>query len=204
MYYILFLKCIVSGFFLAAPIGPINLICIRRTLTEGRVPGLVVGMGAAAADALYGYTAAAGLSIITSFVLHNHMFVRWVGGFFIMCLGVKIFCTAPSNPETEHSPNHNPYKLFAEVALLTLTNPATVFSFIAVFSSFGIAVLITNFWAATLAALGVFFGSALWWITLTSIVCLFRNKVTPNVIASINKIAGTLIILLGVGSIIKF
>jgi threonine/homoserine/homoserine lactone efflux protein len=199
---ILLVKCIISGFLLAAPIGPVNLICIRYTLNEGRLPGLIVGMGAAMADVLYGSAAAAGLSILTDFILQYDIVFRWIGGLFIIFLGFATFRAAPQSKSGDKNPGRSLYSLFAGVFLLTLTNPITIFTFIAIFSSFGIAVLVTDLFTTALAALGVFIGSALWWIILTSIVCLFRNRVTPLVIDRINKIAGIIIILLGVTSIV--
>lgn len=200
---ILLIKCIISGFLLAAPIGPVNLICIRYTLSEGRVPGLVVGLGAALADVIYGSAAAAGLGALTAFILHYDMILRWGGGFFIMYLGFRTFHAVPQDKPDDKDSGRSPYSLFAGVFLLTLTNPVTIFTFIAIFSSFGIAVLVTDLFTTALAALGVFIGSVLWWVTLTSIVCFFRSRVTPSVITRINKIAGIIIILLGIASIIE-
>ncbi len=163
MNYILFIKCLVSGFLLAAPIGPVNLICIRRTLNDGRVAGLVVGMGAAIADALYGYVAATGLSTITTFILHYGTVFRWGGGIFVIYLGLRTFHAAPRNSTATRKKNsdHRLYRLFTEIFLLTITNPVTVFAFIAVFSSLGIAMLVTNFFTTALATGGVLPGSAL-------------------------------------------
>lgn len=200
---ILLIKCMISGFLLAAPIGPVNLICIRYTLSEGRIPGLVVGLGAALADVIYGSAAAAGLGALTAFILHYDMLLRWGGGSFIIYLGFRTFHAVPQNKSDDKDSGRSPYSLFAGVFLLTLTNPVTIFTFIAIFSSFGIAVLVTDLSTTALAALGVFIGSALWWVTLTSIVCFFRSRVTPNAVASINKIAGIIIILLGIASIIE-
>jgi threonine/homoserine/homoserine lactone efflux protein len=198
---ILLFKCMISGFLLAAPIGPVNLICIRYTLSEGRISGLIAGMGAALADVLYGSAAAAGLSVLTAFVLHYSVAFRFGGGLFIMYLGFRTFHADPQSKSNGNRSGRSLYSLFTGVFLLTLTNPVTVFTFIAIFSSFGIAVLVTDPFTTALAALGVFIGSALWWITLTSIVCLFRSRVTPSSIVRINKIAGIIIILLGVASL---
>jgi threonine/homoserine/homoserine lactone efflux protein len=198
---ILFTKCIISGFLLAAPIGPVNLICIRYTLSEGRFSGLIVGLGAALADVVYGSAAAAGLRVLTNFILQYDVAFRWVGGLFIIFLGFATFRAAPQNESDNKNPKRSLYSLFAGVFFLTLTNPVTIFTFIAIFSSFGIAVHVTDLFTTVLVSLGVFIGSTLWWITLTSIVCLFRNKVTPHIIVRMNKIAGIIIILLGVASI---
>ncbi|WP_371373558.1 LysE family translocator [Sporomusa aerivorans] len=202
MDYVLLVKCILSGFFLAAPIGPVNLICIRNTLTYGYITGLTVGLGAALADTLYGYAVAAGLSFITDFISRYHLAFRWGGGIFIIYLGLRTLCSAPQDLGPEQKPP-NLYKLFAGIFFLTLTNPITIFAFIAVFSSLGIAVLITDFFTTCLAAIGVFTGSALWWLTLTGIVHLFYNKVTPVTLSRINKIAGIIIILLGITSLFE-
>lgn len=199
---ILLMKCIVTGFILAAPIGPVNLICIRYTLSEGRISGLMVGMGAALADALYGAGAAAGLSILTVFISEYDTVFRWGGGAFIILLGIASFRAQPKSISDNKGSKHSPYRLCTGVFLLTLTNPVTIFTFIAVFSSFGIALSVRDMPTTLLASLGVFIGSALWWGVLTSIVCLFRSRVTPHVIVQTNKIAGIIIILLGMISIV--
>ncbi len=198
---ILLFKCIVSGFLLAAPIGPVNLICIRYTLSEGRMAGLMVGMGAALADSLYGAAAAAGLSMLTAFIAQYDAVFRWGGGVFILLLGIATFRAQPKSTADNNNSKHSLYKRCAGVFLLTLTNPVTIFTFIAVFSSFGIAILVTDLSTTLLASVGVFIGSALWWSALTSIVCLFHSRVTPHMIVRTNKIAGIIIILLGIASI---
>jgi threonine/homoserine/homoserine lactone efflux protein len=203
MDYNLLLTCIFSGFFLAAPIGPVNLICIRRTLTDGYIAGLTVGLGAAVADTVYGYAAAAGLSFITDFILQYHTAFRWGGGLFIIYLGFRTLHAVVPENSADKTAVASLYKLFAGIFLLTLTNPITLFTFIALFSSLGVAVLVTNAVSAALAAFGVFCGSALWWVTLTCIVQLLRKKVTARALTRINKLAGTIIILLGIASIIK-
>lgn len=199
MDYVLFLKCILSGFFLAAPIGPVNLICIRNTLTYGYITGLTIGLGAALADTLYGYAVAAGLSFITDLISRYHLAFRWGGGIFIIYLGLRTLRSAPQDLSSERN-SPNLYKLFASIFFLTLSNPITIFAFIAIFSTLGIAVLITDFFTTCLAAVGVFTGSVLWWLTLTGIVHLFHDKVTPATLSRINKLAGSIIILLGIVS----
>lgn len=201
MAYILFIKCILTGLLLAAPIGPINLICIKRTLSEGRLSGLVVGFGAATADAVYGYAAAAGLSFLISFINEHEAAFRWVGGLFIAYLGWLTYRSEPQSQEVEKKTSKTLFGLFAGIFLLTLTNPVTIFTYIATFSSFSIAVLVTSLAKAALAAFGVFLGSLLWWIILTSVISFFRDKITLKTIGYINKIAGVLIILIGLASI---
>lgn len=203
MDYLLMYKCVISGFILAVPIGPVNLICINRTLSEGRKSGLVVGLGAAAADAVYGYAAAAGLNVITEFVLQYEAAFRWGGGLFISYLGWKTFTSRPQQQTLTKNNPQDFYALFSAIFFLTLANPITVFTYIATFSSFDITRLISSFTQASLAALGVFLGSSFWWLVLTSIICLFQDKVTPQVLANVNKFAGIIIILIGLVSIFR-
>lgn len=200
---ILLLKCVIIGFLLAAPVGPVNLICIRYTLSEGRITGLIAGLGAALADVIYGAAAAAGISFLTDFIRQYDLVFRWAGGLFILFLGFRTFRAAPQNNSAAKRSRRNRYSLFAGVFLLTLTNPVTIFTFIAIFSSFGIAAMVTDFFTTALAALGVFIGSLLWWLTLTSLVCFFRSKVTFQTLKRINQIAGVIIICIGIASIIK-
>lgn len=203
MHSLLFLKCMLSGFLLAAPIGPVNLICLKRTLSEGRLSGLAAGLGAALADALFAYIAAAGLHVFTDFILRHASLLRWVGGLLIIYLGYRIFqSAAPCREEVRPSP-HNLLRLVGKVFVLTLTNPFTIFAFLAVFSTLGIAGRITSLAATVLAALAVFAGSALWWLTLTGLVSCFRNRITDKVIIKINRLSGVLIVLLGIVSILE-
>lgn len=201
MSYILFIKCILTGLLLAAPIGPVNLICIKRTLSEGRISGLVVGLGAATADAVYGYAAAAGLNFLTSFINEHEAAFHWVSGLFIAYLGWLTYHSLPQSQVVEKETSKTLLGLFTGIFLLTLTNPVTIFTYIATFSSFSIAVLVTSVAKAALASCGVFLGSLLWWIILTSVLSFFRDKITSKIIGCINKIAGVLIILIGIASI---
>lgn len=201
MDFILFIKCILSGLLLAAPIGPVNLICIKRTLSEGRKSGVVVGLGAATADAFYGYAAAAGLNFLITFINEHEAAFRWIGGLFIAYLGWLTYRSAPQSQIADNKTSKTLFGLFAGIFLLTLTNPVTIFTYIATFSALGIAVLVTSLAKAAFAAFGVFLGSLLWWLILTSVVSVLRNKITTKSIGYINKIAGVLIILIGIASI---
>ena len=158
MEYVVFFKCLTSGFLLAAPIGPVNLICIRSTLNEGRLAGLTVGLGAAVADALYGYAAAAGLTFVRNALLHHEHILRWGGGLFIIYLGYRTFHDLPADPALDNPSASNLPKLFASILCLTLANPVTIFTFMAAFSSFGIARHVHGFLQAAWAAVGVLLG----------------------------------------------
>lgn len=201
---LLALKCIISGFLLAAPIGPVNLLCIQTTLQAGRARGLIIGWGAAAADMLYGYAAAAGLQALTAFLLQHAAWFRIGGGLCIIYLGLKTLRPPTDRQPLQPQQATGRLQLFTEVFLLTLANPVTVFTFLAVFSSLGISGLVTSYTAQLLAALGVFIGSALWWLTLTSCVAFFQHKITPVALHQVNRIFGLFIIGLGVVSLLGF
>lgn len=201
MAYILLIKCIIAGLLLAAPLGPVNLICMKRTLSEGRLSGLAVGLGAATADAIFGYIAAAGLNFLILFINEHETAFRWVGGLFIAYLGWLIYRSKPPSLVIEKKANKTLLGLFCGIFLLTLTNPVTIFTYIATFSAFNIGVLVTSLTKAALAAFGVFLGSFLWWLFLTSVISFFRDKITVKTLGYINKIAGVLIILLGIAAI---
>jgi len=201
-----FLQSIAIGFSIAAPVGPIGVLCIRRTLANGRRSGLFSGLGAATADATYGMVAAFGLSFVSAFLINQQVWLQLVGGLFLGYLGLKIFLAAPAAIEPGATQS-NATGDFASTFLLTLTNPATILSFTAIFAGLGLANTGGDYRAASLMVLGIFFGSALWWVTLSGVVGLFRHKFTPQRLRWVNRLAGTVILgfgLLILASIYKF
>jgi threonine/homoserine/homoserine lactone efflux protein len=191
-----FLKGIFIGFAMAVPIGPIGIMCIRKTLTEGRVRGLIIGLGAATADLLYGCVAAFGLTVISSTLESQRIWIRLVGGALILFLGVRTFRAQPTDPKFRiHSSGMIASYLYT--VFLTLTNPLTIFAFIAVFAALGLGSGLGYFSASALVA-GVFIGSSLWFLLLSSGVTLFRKKLDLVGLRWVNRIAGILIIISGV------
>ena len=161
----LFLQGIIIGFAIAAPVGPIGVLCIRRTLAEGRASGFVSGLGAATADAVYGAIAAFGLTLITDFLLGGASWLRLVGGAFLLYLGVKTFLARPAERAAE-ARGGGLLGAYASTFFLTLTNPTTILSFAAIFAGLGVAGA-DNALSAALLVLGVFLGSAAWWLILS-------------------------------------
>ena len=191
-----FLKGIFIGFAMAIPIGPIGIMCIRKTLTEGRLRGLIIGLGAATADLLYGCVAAFGLTIISSTLESQRIWIRLVGGALILFLGIRTFRAQPTDPKFRiHSTGMLASYLYT--VFLTLTNPLTIFAFIAVFAALGLGSGLGYFSASALVA-GVFIGSSLWFLLLSSGVTLFRKKLDLVGLRWVNRIAGILIIISGV------
>ena len=190
-----FLKGIAIGFVMAIPIGPIGIMCIRKTLTEGRLSGLIIGLGAATADLFYGCVAAFGLTIISDTLNSQRFWIRIVGGALLFFLGIKTFRAQPKDPKLKISGSGRLRSYFT-VVVLTLTNPLTIFAFIAVFAAFGLGDGLSFFSAVVLVA-GVFMGSCLWFFLLTSGTILFRKKLDLEGLKWVNKIAGILIIISG-------
>lgn len=195
MEFTFFLKGIAIGFVMAIPIGPIGIMCIRKTLTEGRLSGLIIGLGAATADLFYGCVAAFGLTIISDTLNSQRIWIRIVGGALLFFLGIKTFRAQPKDPKLKISGSGRLRSYFT-VVVLTLTNPLTIFAFIAVFAAFGLGDGLSFFSAIVLVA-GVFIGSCLWFFSLTSGTIIFRKKLDLVGLKWVNKIAGILIIISG-------
>ena len=198
----LLLSGLIIGFSIAAPVGPIGVLCIRRTLAEGRLHGLVSGLGAATADAVYGCIAAFGLALISDLLVQQQPGLRVIGGAFLCLLGVRTILVTPSEKPT------NGKKLglasaYGSTFLLTLTNPVTILSFAAAFASLGVVSNAGDYGSAALLVLAVFIGSATWWLTLSGAVGLFRARVTPRVLLWINRVSGTIIFGFGVVALVS-
>jgi len=191
--YIFFLKGIAIGFAMAIPVGPIGILCIRKTLTEGRLRGFVIGLGAATADLFYASVAAFGLTFISDILVSEKFWIRLVGGALLLFLGIKIFRALPKDPKIRIE-NGGILRSYLTTVFLTLTNPLTIFAFLAVFAALGLDSELKYFSAAVLVV-GVFIGSCLWFLLLGSGTILFRNKLDIVGLRWVNKIAGILIII---------
>ncbi len=204
----LFLKGLLIGFSIAAPVGPIGVLCIRRTLADGRAVGFVSGLGAATADGFYGAVAAFGLTAISGFLLGISAATRLLGGLFLCYLGVRTFLSKPASAATTAAATKEgnlrlPPAYFSTLGL-TLTNPTTILSFIAVFAGLGLgAETAHDYGSAALMVLGVFIGSALWWLTLSTGVGLFRNRFGPMAMLWVNRLSGFVITAFGVAALLS-
>jgi threonine/homoserine/homoserine lactone efflux protein len=193
----LFLRGLVIGFSIAAPVGPIGVLCIRRTLADGRAAGFVPGLGAATADAVYGGVAAFGLTVISSVLIGQSLWLRLGGGVFLCHLGVKTFLAEPA---AEAAPARGAGLLgaYASTLVLTLTNPTTILSFVAIFAGFGAAAGVDGWTRASSLVAGVFLGSAVWWLLLSGGVGLVQHRLDPPALRWINRGAGIVIAAFGV------
>jgi threonine/homoserine/homoserine lactone efflux protein len=208
----LVVRGVVIGFSIAAPVGPIGVLCIRRTLAEGRLSGLFTGLGAAAADAVYGAIAALGLTALTDALVGGQVWIRLIGGAFLIYLGVKTFRAKPADRPagkdgqdrragSSSSSRAGLLGAFASTFLLTLTNPMTILSFVAVFAALGLGTTHPDPLSAAGLVLGVFVGSALWWLTLSGAVSLFRSRFDERGLQWVNRASGAVIVTFGVVAI---
>ena len=198
----LFAKGMILGFSIAAPVGPIGVLCIRRTLAEGRLTGFLSGLGAATADATYGAVAAFGLTAISGLLVHQQTPLRIIGGLFLAYLGVRTILAHPAAEAAKTRERRRLFGSYLSTVGLTLTNPTTIFSFIAIFAGLGWAgTRQAGYASAALLVLGVFCGSAFWWLILSTGVSLVRSRFSPRVMQWVNWISGSIILAFGAAAI---
>ena len=194
------LKGVCVGFSVAVPVGPVGLLCIRRTLNAGLLAGFLSGLGAASADALYGLIAGLGLTAASGFLRDQEVWLRGLGGIFLLCLAYRnyrvklVSVPAPCTPSGLTS-------AYFSTFLLTLTNPLTVFAFAGIFAALGLtgnSVSVLN--AFTLVA-GVFAGSSLWWLFLCGAVDKLRYRLGSEQYQRINRFAAFLIGIFGIAAL---
>jgi len=193
-----FLKGLIIGFVIAAPVGPIGVLCARRTLMFGRRAGFFSGMGAATADAIYGFVAAFGLTLVSDFLVGHNVFLRLAGGSLLCILGIKALI-APLVSKRDYPESLKKFAgMYSSTFFLTLTNPMTIFSFAAVFAGFGLAGVKGSIFSSGVLILGVFLGSALWWLFLVGIFSMFRRRFHSHQLRWVNLISGIIIIASGI------
>lgn len=192
-------KGILLGFAIAAPVGPIGILCIRRTLQYGRLSGLVSGLGAAVADTIYGLIAALGLTFVSDFLFEHQFWLRLFGGLFLIYLGWKTYHSKP-NEQFQTVSHQTLFTDFVSTFFLTLTNPLTLVSYLAIFAGLGIADLHGQHLNSIYLVLGIFLGSACWWFILSEGITIFREKISLRLMVWINRMAGILIAGFGVAA----
>jgi threonine/homoserine/homoserine lactone efflux protein len=197
----MFVKGFIFGFSLAAIVGPISLLCIRRTLTLGRRSGFVSGLGAALADAAYALIVALGLTAVSDFLVNYQNIFRLFGGLFLCYLGIKTFLSQPTGV-CKNVVKASLVSDFITTFFLTITNPLTILSFIAVFAGLGFTS--NDYCAGLMLVLGVFMGATLWWGILSIMVGCFRKTLTPAGITILNKISGGIILGFGCWALFGF
>lgn len=195
------LKGIILGFSIAAPVGPLGVLCIRRTLINGLMNGFLTGAGTATADALYGCIAAFSVTAISTFLLDNQGYLHLIGGLFLLYLGYTTFKSIPAEAAVKPS-GQGLLSAYTSAFFLTLTNPLTIMSFAAVFAGLGVGATGGNYLLAGLLVLGVFIGSLLWWLLLSGTVNTLRSKFDLKRFKWVNWFSGAIISGFGILSLI--
>jgi threonine/homoserine/homoserine lactone efflux protein len=188
-----FVKGVIIGLSIAVPVGPIGILCIRRTLTQGRIIGFLSGLGAATADALYGAIAGFGLTFISSLLVGQQAGLRLIGGGLLCIIGVKTFVSKPSAQGNSVEGN-TLWGAYLSTFILTLTNPVTILFFAAVFAGLGAGSGRDHYLSAGILVSGIFLGSASWWLILSGFTGLLRGKFNVNRMQWLNRISGLIII----------
>jgi threonine/homoserine/homoserine lactone efflux protein len=190
------LEGIVVGFVGVMPIGPIGILCIRRSLALGRKQGIATGLGGATADIIYMTAALFGIKFIADFVALEQYYIRLCGGIAVIAIGIFTFRSQPASRllatnKFEHT------RLFASTFLLALTNPMPLLGFAALLTAIGFKTIAGENASAVLFVAGAFLGSLIWFSLLANIAHAVRNAITDRKLLIINKIAGSILIVLG-------
>jgi len=200
----IFLKGLLIGFSIAAPVGPIGILCINRSLQDGFKYGFVSGCGAATADGLYGCIAGFGLTFIAGFLVNQQSWIHFLGGIFLFYLGFKILLATPEKNTSIEAPK-SLLRSYASTLFLTATNPITIISFTAIFAGFGISNSNPSYSEACLLVMGVIVGSLSWWLLLSSTVALvIRHKISDKTLQWINCGAGIVLMIFGTVALVSW
>ncbi len=187
---------IVLGFILATPVGPIGILAVRHTLAYGRRHGLVVGLGGASADVVYATIAAFGVKLISKYVAGHQQLLRIAGGLILLVVGLYTFRSKPGgSTKSDSLLLHS--KVYISTFLLAITNPTTLVGFATVFTMLGVKQILPERSDVVALVGGVFFGSFLWFFVLTGLARRFKERLTNEGLVRVNRIAGSLLILLG-------
>ncbi|MBN9542277.1 MAG: LysE family transporter [Alphaproteobacteria bacterium] len=189
-----FIKAVMIGFAIAAPVGPIGILCIRKTLESGLKGAILVGLGASIALSIYGLIAGLGMSAITNILIEKEGVIKVVGGLLLLYLAYRECNTKPSNKEASVKAKSDLQTILA-VTFLTLTSPMTIISFIGIFASINTgAIAILD---VIIMVLGIFVGSMCWWFILGGVISKIKHKLPEIWLSRIKYIAA--IILAGFG-----
>jgi threonine/homoserine/homoserine lactone efflux protein len=190
------IKGLIIGLSIAVPVGPIGILCIRRTLSRGRMVGFLSGLGAATADGLYGAIAGFGLTFLVNFLIGKQIWLRLIGGALLCILGAKTFLSKPAEQGTSVDGNSR-WHAYLSTFFLTLTNPLTILFFVAVFAGLGVGNEGGHYLSPGILVSGVFMGSAMWWLILCGFTGLLQKLLNPKRLQWLNRISG--LIILGFG-----
>jgi threonine/homoserine/homoserine lactone efflux protein len=193
----LFIKGFISGLIIAVPIGPVGAVCFHRLLINGKKSGVMSGMGGALADASFGLVGFYGLNFITKYLVANQTFFRFFIGFLLIFLGIRTLYHKKPGKDLI-STNASLMADFISTFSLTITNPFLIIIFVEVFHKMKLKHFSHDPLLGASLFIGIFLGSAIWWIVLAMLMKLFHIKIKPNFEKHVNKFFGILIIIFGI------
>ncbi|MFA5346871.1 MAG: LysE family transporter [Methanoregula sp.] len=197
----LFVQGIIIGLTLAVPVGPIALICIHRTVSDGRLHGILSGMGVATSDSFYAAITVLGLTFISGVIISQQYLFRFLAGIVLILVGIRIFMSVPLCVSTKTV--HETYlKDYLSMVAIAIANPLTLIFFIIMLPGFGIVIDCTSFVSAAVFVAGVFFGSTVWWFILCGAIGSVRTHLGGETLRLINRVSGFLISCCGAGMLI--
>ena len=197
MILLFFLKGIVVGVVIAVPVGPVGILCLHRSIFDGRMSGLISGLGAATADALFGAIAAFGLSFVSNWLLGYEHWLRAAGGVYLLYPGGAALLSEARDKIAEQSAPETLFRDFASAFVLTITNPVTILVFLAIFAALGLGGAQSTLVRAAFLVLGVWVGSLAWWLGLSAGIGLFRRSIEPRHLAWISRASGIILFATG-------
>ncbi len=202
----MFVESIVKGFIVgigaSIPLGPLGVMCVQKTLSKGRISGIVTGLGASITDTIFATFAIVSLALIQDFVKNNEISVLFYGGLAVIAIGLKIFLTNPVKQIRRSKGGKKLLEDFISSVIMTITNPGAVFLILGLFAFVGLNVDSSSSGDVIFAALlGVFLGANAWWIILSTSINIFRNKFRLKQLLMINRVAGIVIMVLGFFSV---
>ena len=197
----LFVQGIIIGLTLAVPVGPLALICIQRTVSEGRLHGIFSGIGVATADSFYAAVTFLGLTVISGLIIAQQFLFRFLAGVILILIGIRVFLSIPSaiSAKTEHETY---LKDYLSMVALAIANPLTLVFFLVILPGYGVVIHGTSFLSAAEFVAGVFFGSTVWWVVLCGSIGSVRSRISGENLGLINRVSGLLISCFGVGVLI--
>jgi threonine/homoserine/homoserine lactone efflux protein len=198
----LLMQGILMGLVVAVPVGPLGLLCINRALMMGPTCGLFSGLGVATADALAAGIAALGITLVAGFLVTHQLALRLIGGIFLCILGYKIYKTEP----VAQAPMKNFNGLlgaYVTTLFLTLSNPVTILSFVAIYAGWHVPSLDGHYIAAATLTLGVFTGSALWWVGLFIGLTAFHDRFNLRFLFWVHRVSGAVIAIFGIAVLVS-
>jgi threonine/homoserine/homoserine lactone efflux protein len=197
MYLAFLLKGMLVGIIIALPAGPVGVLCIRRTILHGRAAGLMSGIGAATADAVFGIIAAFGLTVVSDLLIEWKDWLRLGGAVFLLYIGISEFFADPlAGTQSQRDPD-DLFRDFVSTFVLTITNPITILAFLAIFAGIGFTGDEATLGRAAILVLGVWLGSLLWWLALTTAATWLRLSFQRHHLLWVNRGSGAILVLSG-------